>query len=82
MVPLKYLNNFWRTLKMSLINYEINPILTLSANCFITDDLVNSQISTFYINWHKTDVPVKTLPTWDNTQLLQQLKSGFERTIN
>ena len=28
MVPLKYLNNFWRTLEMSLINCEVNLILT------------------------------------------------------
>ena len=28
MVPLKYLSNFWRTLEMPLINYEINLVLT------------------------------------------------------
>ena len=28
MVPLKYLSNFWRTLEMSLINCEMNLILT------------------------------------------------------
>ena len=28
MVPLKYLSNFWRTLEMSLINCEINHMLT------------------------------------------------------
>ena len=33
MVPLKYLSNFWRTPKMPLINCEVNPILTWSANC-------------------------------------------------
>ena len=27
-VPLKYLSNFWRTLKMSLINCEVSLILT------------------------------------------------------
>ena len=32
-VPLKYLCNFWRTLKMPLINCEINLILTWSADC-------------------------------------------------
>ena len=26
MVPLKYLSNFWRTLKMPLINFEVNLI--------------------------------------------------------
>ena len=35
MVPLKYLSNFWRTLEMPLINYEINLILTWSSNCVI-----------------------------------------------
>ena len=35
MVPLKYLSNFWRTLKMSLINCEVNLILSWSANCVI-----------------------------------------------
>ena len=33
MVPLKYLSNFWRTLEMTLINCEVNIILTWSANC-------------------------------------------------
>ena len=37
MVPLKCLSNFWRTLEMSLINCEINLILTLSSTCVITN---------------------------------------------
>ena len=32
MVPLKYFSNFWRTLEMSLINCEVNLILTWSAD--------------------------------------------------
>ena len=32
MVPLKYLSNFWRTLKMPLINCEVEFILTWSSN--------------------------------------------------
>ena len=35
MVPLKYLSNFWRTLEMPLINYEVELILTWSSNCVI-----------------------------------------------
>ena len=35
MFPLKYLNNFWRTLEKPLINCEINLILTWYANRFI-----------------------------------------------
>ena len=32
MVSLKYLSNFWRTLEITLINCEVNPILTWFAN--------------------------------------------------
>ena len=34
-VPLKYLNNFRRTLEIPLVNCEINLILTWSRNCVI-----------------------------------------------
>ena len=34
-VPLKYLSNFWRTLKISLINCEINLILTLPSSYIV-----------------------------------------------
>ena len=37
-VPLKYLSNFWRTLEVPLINYEINFIPTWSKKCFIIDN--------------------------------------------
>ena len=36
-VPLKYLSKFWRTPEMSLINCEVNLILTLSKDCVITN---------------------------------------------
>ena len=34
-VPLKFLDNFWRTLDMPLINCEINLTLTWPENCVI-----------------------------------------------
>ena len=37
MVLLKFLNNFWRTLEMPLINCEVNLILTWSSTRVITD---------------------------------------------
>ena len=46
MVPLKYFSNFWRTLEVSLINCEINVILTWSANCVIACTAVANQNST------------------------------------
>ena len=35
-VPLKYLKFFWRTLEMSLINFEVNLILTWSRVLLVT----------------------------------------------
>ena len=46
-VSLKYLSNFWRTLEMHLINYEVNIILTWSANCVIIYTNVANQNPTF-----------------------------------
>ena len=40
------------------------------------------QETTFSINDTKLYVPVITLSTRDNAKLLEQLKSGFKRTIN
>ena len=37
--PLKHLRNFWGTLETSLINCEINSILSWSENCVITSAL-------------------------------------------
>ena len=36
-VPLKYLSNFWRTLEMPLINYEVSLFLVWSSTCVITN---------------------------------------------
>ena len=79
MVPLKYLSNFWRTLKMPLINCEINLILTWSTNCVIVSTNFANQNATFEMTETKLYVPVVTLSTQDNSKLFQQLKSGFER---
>ena len=78
-VPLKYLSNFWRTLKMPLINYEVNLILTWSKDCVITNSTGEGK---FEITETKLYVPVVTLSTKHNEKLLQQLKSGFKKTIN
>ena len=82
MVPLKHLSNFWRTLEMSLINCEVELILTWSAGCVITYTDVANQITTFTITEANLYVPVVTLSTQDNEKLLPQLKSGFKRKIS
>ena len=67
---------------MSLINCEVNPILTWSANCVIVSTNVANQNATFAITDTKIYAPVVTLSTQDNSKLFQQLKSGFKRVIN
>ena len=81
MVPLKYLSNFWRTLKMPLIDCEVNLILTWYASCLIVYNNDANQGATFEITRTKIYVPVVTLSTQDNAKLLTQLKSDFKRTI-
>ena len=67
-VPLRYLSNFWRTLEISLVNCEVNLVLTWSSTC------VNSSATgktKFKITDTKLHVPVVTLSTQDNAKLLQ-----------
>ena len=78
-VPLKYLSNFWKTIEMSLINCEVYLILTWSSTCAITNSTGTAR---FAITDTKLYVPVVPLSIQDNTKLLQQLKSGFERAFN
>ena len=78
-VSFKYLSSFWRTLEMSLINCEINLVLTWSESSVITNSI---GVELFTIINIKLYVPVVTLSTQDNTKLLQQSKSRFKRTIN
>ena len=73
-VPLKYLSNFWSTLEMSLINCEVNLILTWSSTCVLIATGVQNQAATFEITDTKLYVPVVTLSTQGNLKFLQQLK--------
>ena len=81
MAPLKYLSNFWRTLEMPLINYELELILDWSASCVIIYTNVANQVPTFTITETNLYFPVVTLSTNDNSKLLPHLKNGFKRTI-
>ena len=64
---------------MSLINCEVNLILTWSSTCVITDSDGEGRFS---ITNTKLYVPVVTLSTQENTKFLQKLKSCFKRVIN
>ena len=49
MVPLKYLNNFWRTFEIPLVNYEISLQLKWSKDCFSVADTAANEMPTFTI---------------------------------
>ena len=78
---LKYFSNFWRTLEISLTNSEINVILNWSKNCINLSTDVDNQKALFLITNTKIYVSLLTLSIQDYVKLLQQLKSGFKRTI-
>ena len=91
-VLLKYLSNIWRILDIPLINSKKNLILTRSENCVLTskatrdaDSAVaainNPTNATFKITDVKLYVPVVTLSTENDKTLLEQLRTGFKRTI-
>ena len=68
MVPLEYLSNFRRTLKMPLINCEISLMLTWSKDCFLVAATIANQVPKFAITGTKLYVPVATLSTKDNVK--------------
>ena len=53
-----------------------------SRNCILVADTAANQNPTFQIDDTKIYVSVVTLSTQENTKLLNQLESGFKRTIN
>ena len=93
-ILLKLLSKFWRTLNISLINCEIELILTWSKNCVLADMTVrdagnNNDLPAivapngleFQITDRKLYVPVVTFSTEYNKKLLEQLTSEFERNL-
>ena len=93
--PLKNLSNFWRSLNIPLINCEVELILTWFKNCVLIDkptreadcdapivrEIDNPENAIFEITDTKLYVPAVTLSKKDDIKLLEQLKSGFKRTI-
>ena len=95
-IPLKHLSNFWRNLNIPLINCEVELILTWFKNCVLIDKLTrdanygadpivhkidNPENATFQITDTKLYVPLVTLSKENDTKHLEQLKTGFKRTI-
>ena len=95
-VPLKHLSNFWRHLDIPLINCEVELILIWFKNCVLIDtstreanyganpnvyEIDNPENAIFKITDTKLYVSVVTLSKENDIKLLEQLKSGFKRTI-
>ena len=76
-LPLKKLSNFWRSLEMSLINYQVEISLNWIENCMLT----NATTATFKTTDAKLCIPIVTLKTEDNTKLSNLLSEGFKRPI-
>ena len=85
--PLKCLGNFFRSLKIPLINCEVSLTLTWSENCVITSkatrqadpdpdpevaEINNPTNATFKIKDTKLYVPVVTLSPENGNKLLEQ----------
>ena len=66
---------------MPLINYKTNLDLNWSKNYIIVANNAD-QGTTISITDTKPYVSVVTLSTEDNAKVLEQLESGFKRTIN
>ena len=93
-IPLKYLGNFWRALKIPLISFEVFLELKWNKNCVITS-LERIQVdagppvvkdnaptgATISITDFKLFVPAVTFSKDDEIELLTNLKSGFKREI-
>ena len=76
-VSLKYLNNFWRSLEMPLINCKVELSLKWYERCLLT----TATTTTFRITDAKLDVPIVTLSIEDNSKLIKLLNEGFKRPI-
>ena len=84
-VPLKYLNNFWRSLEVPLINCKVELSLRWIENCVLTSAAVDANANntgadsaTFKITDTKLYVPIVTLSAEDNAKLSKLLGKGFK----
>ena len=83
-IPWKHLSNFWKGINVQLINCEIELILTWSKNCVLVDTTVANNPPTgleFQIADTKLSIPLVTLSKENDAKLLEQLKSGFKKTV-
>ena len=89
-IPLKYLGNFWRSLDIPLTNCEITLILSWYKECVLVGRahrcppaaaITSPTDAKFEITDCKLYVAILTLSAENDNELLEQLTSGFRRTI-
>ena len=92
-IPLKYLGNFWRSLDIPLIHCEITLVLSWYKECVLVSGahrgppaaapafITSPENAKFEITDCKLYIPIVTLSPENDNKLLEQLKSGFKRSI-
>ena len=87
-VPLQYVSVFFRSLEMPLVNCKIhielnwnNTCVMYGADTYAGGNNVNNREATFQITRTKLYVPIVTLSTKDNVNLIKQLNEGFKRSV-
>ena len=81
-VPLKYMSNFFRSLEMPLVNCKIDLELTWHKDCMIfSANAAANRVVSFMITDTKLYIPLVTLSTKDNNNLIKQLSDGYKRNI-
>ena len=76
-VPLKYLSNFWRSLEMPLINCKTHLQINWTKNC-VMSTVANT---TFEITNTKLYVPIVTLSSKDNVNLVKLLEERLKKPV-
>ena len=87
-IPLKYLSNFWRSLEMPLINWNVELRLKWKKYCVLSvggdenlNDNNNANNIIFIIKDTKLYVSVVILSVRDNQKLSELLSKGFARSV-
>ena len=77
-VPLKYINNFFRNLELPLINTKLFIQLNWTKYSVLCNQ---NQNSTFQITKCELYILIVTLNTENNNKLSELISKGFERTV-
>ena len=80
-LPFKYLSNFWRLLKMPLINFKVDLKLKWTKCCVDNANSNNTILVIKELYVIKLYVHIVTLPAKNNRKLSKLLSKGFEVSV-